>query len=722
MYGTSAAEQLDFSFLDEPEFRAKYATGPQRNQIRFYVGGIKCGKCVRKLEDMPLSVTGLKNLRIEMGKNLAHAEVDPEVLTFSSLAREIANLGYKPIPLSTEMNDDQLQRAEDRTEMIRLAIAAACAGNIMTFSFANYFGTTGDFRTLFEWLSFALYLPVVTYVAWPFYIGAWNSLTKRRISIDLPMAVASLSGFLFSTYELLQGRSDVYFDSLSGFLFLILLSRAVQKRLQRTFLRPQELLESLQLGRVRRVHSNGWAWTPVEQLLPGDRILVCAPETLPAEAELISANAYFSMAWLSGESKPRTFLRGSVIPAGARLVNSEAVLLARTPLGETSFGQILQEVRSFSLSKNRIVSQADRWAQWLLLTVFAVAAVFLVIGYPVMGHEAARRALSLIILACPCAMAFGTPLAFAAALKKSQKSGLIIRNANVFEKATKVKTIFFDKTGTLTDTELVLREEPLSVPLVYKKIVLALENESMHPIAFAFRKAFAGSDTLPPVDGRREIYGVGVSGFIYGKFYELKKNANEVATTGCVLFEDEQPIYSFSFTAELKPDCALVLSKLRSAGYQLKLLSGDKKESVEAFGAQLGFEPQNIHSETSPARKAEIVSQTPNAMMVGDGINDSLALMRASVSVAATGGMEAALKSSDVYLAESSLKGIAHLLDLSKMSLQLIRQNLLISVLYNTTGGVLALMGFVNPFVAAILMPISSCFILLSTWQMSKRA
>lgn len=711
---------MDFSFLDQSEFRAKYASGPRQNHIRFYIEGIKCGKCVRRLENLSLLIPGLQGLRIEMGKSLAYAEIDPQVLTFSKLAEEIAKLGYKPIPLSLEMNDDKVQSQEDRSELIRLGIAAACAGNIMTFSFATYLGDTGAFQPIFFWLSFVLYLPVLTFVAWPFYVGAWNSLRQKQLSIDLPMAVASLSGFVFSTVELFRGKEDIYFDSLSGFLFLILLSRWAQKRLQRKFLRPQELLESMQLTKVRRVHESGWSWTPIEQIHPGDRLILCAPETLPAEAELVSASAHFSMAWLSGESKPKTLLRGAIVPAGARLITGEAQLLAQKPLSQTSFGQILQEIQRFTLSKTRIVSLADKWAQWLLAIVFAVAAIFLISYWSTSSEEAIRRSLALIILACPCAMAFGTPLALASALKRAQRKGLIVRSANVFEKASEIKTIFFDKTGTLTETDLELNGHH-SASQVYQKIILSLENESMHPIAFAFRKAFDVPEKLPPVDGLREITGMGVSGFIFGKFYELKRNSKPGAEIGCTLFEDHQPILDFTFKAKVKPDCAEVLQSLRRAGYGLILLSGDKKEVVEAFGQQLGFAPEHIYSEMSPNQKALIVAKTPNAMMVGDGVNDSLAMLQAQVGVAASGGMEAALRSSDVYLIDSSLKGVQSLLEMSQRSLKLIRQNLLISVVYNFSGGILALLGLVNPFVAAVLMPVSSGFILFSTWLMGRR-
>ena len=701
----------DFSYLDQQDFQRKFSPG---NRIRFYIEGISCGKCVRKIEDLALQVDGLKSIRVDMGDHVAQVEIDREKLEFSRVAEEIKNLGFNPIPLELENTAEKLRHSEDRRALIRLGVAGACAGNIMTFSFATYLGAPKELAGVFSWLSFLLYLPVVFYVAVPFYRGAWASLVRRQISIDLPMAIASLSGFVFSTVQLLRGREDIYFDSLSGFLILILLSRWTQRRLQRRFLRPQELRETLQLERVRQITESGWVWARSESVGVGQRILLMAMETLPAEAELISSTAHFSLAWLSGESRPKTFLKGSLIPAGARLIAGEAQLAIRKPLAETGFGKILAEVQNFSLSDTRVSNLADRAAQWLLIAVFAAAFIFLVAYWSVSPEEAVRRSLALIILACPCAMAFGTPLALAASLRKARQKGLIVRNASVFEKAARIETVFFDKTGTLTDSDLSLTTPLTDVPYVYRKVILALENESLHPIAFAFRREFSAE--LPPVDGWREVPGLGVSGFIYGKYYELKRNAKPGGQVSCTLFEDHHPILDFNFDSILKPQSRAALDALRAMGIRVKLLSGDSRQVTESVGAQLGFKKDEIHFECCPAVKATEVAGVPHAMMVGDGVNDSLAMIRADVGVAVSGGMETALKSAGVYLVNPSLEGVSDLIKISRQGLGLIRRNLMVSLIYNATGGVLALMGLINPLAAAILMPVSSGIILLSTW------
>lgn len=714
-------EHLDFSYLDSPDLREKYATGADHNSLSLYVEGMSCTNCVRKIESLPLKVPGLLSMRVELNKKIAHAEIDPSQTSFSEVTRAIQTLGYDPIPLTAESKSDELERKSDRRELIRLAVGGACAGNIMSFAFANYFGAaSSEWAPLFGWISFALYLPVLTFVAWPFYRGAWAALKNRTLSIDLPMTVASLAGFAFSTVELIRGRDDIYFDSLSSFLFLILLSRWVQRRMQKRFLQPGDILDSLQLMRVRLETRNNWKWIPQELLKADDTILVKASETVPADAELVTPQGYFSLAFLSGEAAPKTFLRGATIPAGARLLAGEARLVVRKTLNETSFGQLLKQTQEYSLKQNRTVQISDRWAQWLLGTVTAIALSFLVLYWHVSPEEAVRRSLALIILACPCAMAFGTPLAIAAAIRKARRLGVIVRDGGTFEQTKDIDTIFFDKTGTLTDTELSLVEDPLRIPEPVQNVVLALENHSIHPMAFAFRKAFSGRHSLLEVHGYREVPGVGVEGYVAGVFYQLQKPTSCFGETGCVLRSNNREMHSFHFKTSAKPDAVATIASLREHGLTLRLISGDSSLAAQKLGQELGFQPWEILGNLTPADKARIVSESPRSIMVGDGVNDAPALMQAKIGIAVSGGVEAAFKSASVILTEPKVEGVLSFLKAGQSSFRMIRRNLIFSAAYNTTAGVLALLGFVNPYVAAVLMPASSGLILFATWLGSR--
>jgi Cu2+-exporting ATPase/Cu+-exporting ATPase len=273
----------------------------------------------------------------------------------------------------------------------------------------------------------------------------------------------------------------------------------------------------------------------------------------------------------------------------------------------------------------------------------------------------------------------------------------------------------------LTDTDLTLVARPIDIQDIHKRIILNLEQDSVHPIAFAFRKAFGEGHQSLPVENLREIQGRGVFGYVYGRLYEIRNSQKTTNSISCSLFENNVLLYTFHFETEIVPDCLDVLESLKEKGLRLILLSGDTKTSVDHLTDRLGFEFDEIHSEADPAQKLLIVSKHPNSIFVGDGVNDSLAMLNARVSIAVSGGVESALRSSDVYLTEPNLNGVYHLLQVSEDAMSLIKQNVGISFCYNVIGASLALMGYVNPLVAALLMPASSGFIVLSTWMRGRK-
>jgi Cu2+-exporting ATPase/Cu+-exporting ATPase len=678
---------------------------------------MKCAKCIRALESLSGTAPGLGRVEVNFGENVVTAEVDVKQMPVSQLAEMIAQRGFDPVPLSSSDESTALIKAQERRDLIRLAVAGACAGNIMTFAFAVYSGA--DPR-IFLWLSFALYIPVVTFVALPFYQEAWSSLRHKRVSIDLPMAVASFAGFAFSTYELARGvYTGVYFDSLAGFLFLILAARFAQRRLQRKFAGSTE--SSAAFERARAGGEDDWHWTPAEKLKAGDEIQVRYGEAVPCDGKLLSSRARFSTAWLSGESSAKVFLQGATVPAGAQCLDLKASLDVEKPLSQTAFGNILSEIQRFPLSRNKTVTDSDRLAQWLLVTVFSIAAAYLLAHWHISPEEAIARSLSLIVLACPCAMAFGTPLALSASLKNAKGAGLLIRDAGILLSARDVKTIFLDKTGTVTEARLSLKE-PVSPPAhFYRQVILGLENLSLHPIAFAFREAYGESATPANIQNLREVPGDGVQGEFGGRVYRLIRSPLRDTATACALYEDGKLVSIFKFEPAMVQDARETLDNLRSQGYRLELLSGDERGITVNTGLSLGFSREEIHFELTPQEKEKIVESTPHAMMVGDGINDSLAMLKAQASVAVSGGVESAMKSAGAYLTQPGLSGIAALLFESRAAYRLIRANLAVSIAYNILGGTAALLGFVNPLTAALLMPVSSGFILVTTYLGSRR-
>jgi Cu2+-exporting ATPase/Cu+-exporting ATPase len=674
-------------------------------EVTFHAEGLHCSSCVHLLERLPEFNANILESRVHFGESTVHVRAKPNT-SWANVAAIIEELGYHPTAIVSSEKLLEKQKQENRKSLMRIGVAGACAGNMMLFVIPVYAGLTGTLAVVFNWMSFFLFLPILLYSAQPFYQGSWNFLKYRVVNIDLPIAVAMLSGFTLSTYNLLfREGGAVYYDSTASFIFLILSSRYLLKRVQQKYLSGDYLLEGLENRR---------------DISPGDQIPVFQGEKIPADGVLLSPQAEVDMSLFNGESLPQYFREGMSLFAGSTLLSPEILLKVEKTSLDTRLGKLLQQLRSDSVQKSHFVSLTDKLAQALIITVSLVALLFFIFYSLVDVNAALERALALIVIACPCALAFGTPLAYGLSLRKSQKYGILIRNSDVFEKLQHMKNIFFDKTGTLTEGRLKLALVDGELPLEDQKIVLALETQSSHSIAFALRRAWSSVEDLPEVLDRQEILGEGVSGLINGIRYSVTRS-QELNILDYIAVEyriDGRLTAHLFFEDPIRQESKETVKKL--SDYQLHILSGDQKPRVMKLANLCGIPAAHCHSELSPENKLKHIQSSKHACMIGDGANDSLALKAADIGIAVKGSVDLSLMSADVYLTKGGLQPFLDLLQISKEARKTVRRNLIISLVYNGLGGALALSGFINPMVAAILMPISSVLIIISSLRGTK--
>ncbi len=749
-------------YLDQENFRSLFVQSSGLDDLslsmRFHVTGMRCARCVQKIENLSQSVSGLLSVRVSLADHTAQVKIDPILGSFSQAVHAMEQFGYQCRPLPLEEDSNDLQKIEARKDLIRLGIVGACASNIMMFSFANYFGQTGLGAAVFNWINLLLFIPVLTYGAWPFYRGFWFSMKERRLSIDAPMVVAFSVGSVSSVWSLIASKDLIYFDSLSGFIFLILLSRWVQKKMQGHFLSFMQNLTLHEGLKIQVEGHNSPRWIPARDLKIDDILNLVPGDILPTDAELLQERALFDMSFISGESLPRVFTQHMRVPGGARCLQNGSQknemddlvrLRALCIPGKTEFGQLLRTIRDGVFYKVKALNSADKAAQILIGVVFTLALSFLIIYWQVDSEQAVARALALVILACPCAMAFGTPLALAFNLRKAVDRGILIKSADVFEKIHRVKHVFLDKTGTLTANRLVVSgTKPSVLNPSLARLILNLEMPSHHPVAFAIREYFTKSKiaagtpdgaSLPDslILDHHEVTGVGVIGLVEGYKYEIKSGPS-LSKEGLLgdskvvgVYRNGVLICEIFLQEELWPAAQSVINFLKKKNLPMTLLSGDNQFFVEELGKKLGIAAADCLGGLSPFVKGQLVESKgkellktdplSEVMMIGDGVNDALALQKAGVGIAVKGSVEVALKTADVYMLESGVGPLPELFSLSTNAHRLIHRNLKISLFYNCIGGLGALCGYVNPFVAAILMPISSGFILLNTWLESKK-
>ncbi len=513
-----SASDKRYQFLDQTDFRSLYQHDTEGRKFQFYIDGIHCASCIKLLESLPLLDSTVSSSELHFGENILEITLSPQG-QLSNIASLIHRMGYIPHPLAKGFNLREELKRDNRKDLIRIGVAAGCAMNIMLFSISVYAGLTGSMGVLFNWLQFILFIPILLFSAVPFYRGSLRALRYGQISIDLPITIALVASSFFSVASILQGGNQVYFDSTASFVLLILSSRYLLKRIQQKTQESSFFSEFMQKPGAWVKSATGLIFKPITSIEVGEILTLPRGERIPVDGILLSPRASIDFSVITGESAPRTISQGMAILAGSRSYTDGIEVKAEKTKDSTQLGEMLRTVELAQNRKTPLLNKADKAAQILILVVNLAALVFYFYYANINKTEAFSRALALIVLACPCALALGAPLALSQGLRRALRLGIIVKSPEIFEKALSTKSVAFDKTGTLTVGSLNLYEAPLMSQQL-KSVLLGLESQSQHPIAFSLRKIW-GSLPTSSVENLKEIPGVGVQGKIDGHFYEF---------------------------------------------------------------------------------------------------------------------------------------------------------------------------------------------------------
>ncbi|MBS1229853.1 MAG: copper/silver-translocating P-type ATPase [Proteobacteria bacterium] len=737
------------ALYDHADFQKSFVRdlGGGEREASLIIEGITCAACIWLNEQHVAQLPGVVGVQINFASRRARVRWDERRIKLSEILAAIAAIGYRAHPYDAAKSED-LARRERRSALWRVFVAGFGMMQVMMYAVPVYLAGDGDMapdiEALLRWASMVLTLPVVLYSAAPFFRGAWRDLARRRVGMDVPVALGVGAAFAASVWATLTASGEVYFDSVTMFVFFLLGGRFLEMTARQRAVSVSEALARLMPALAERLtaypHDRSTQQVIAADLKPGDVVLVKAGETIPADGQVLEGTSCANESLLTGESAPLAKSPGSMVTGGA--VNVDSPLLIRVEqVGEaTRLSAIIRLMERAAMEKPAIVELADRVAGRFILALLVIAAAVAVAWCLIDPSKALWITVSVLVVTCPCALSLATPVALSVASGAMARAGLLVTHGHAIETLARATHFVFDKTGTLTRGQMTLLATlPLGELDSSSSLALAaaIEASSEHPIGAALRAA--AGESLPALTAIANESGSGMSALDHGRALRVGRLEYVAALHGQPLPEAAAAFAACSDTVialgneagwlalfrlgdEVRPEAAAAIAALRAAGRQVALLSGDC--APVALKVAQALDIDEVHAAVSPQGKHDYVSrlQAGGAVvaMIGDGVNDAPVLAQAQVSVAMGGGSQLARTQADLILLSENLEHLTRGFLVARRALAIIRQNLLWAFAYNLVALPLAMSGLVAPWMAGIGMSGSSLLVVLNSLRLQR--
>lgn len=744
LYQTSLA--LGIIGRPEDETRADEPSAEELKDCKelvLRVDGMWCSSCSWLIEKVVANEPGVVNARIIYASDTAKIHYRPELIAPEDIGKRIEKLGYTTTPRDAATKEGWPER---KSLLIRMGVALFLMMNLMYFSYTLYVGYFQDLppeiMSLVPAILFGLAVPAVFWCAIPIHRKAWQSARGMAPTMELLFSIGIFSSFFYSTFEWVSGGDHFYFDTSGSLVALLLVGKFIELSAKHKTSESINRLYQMLPKKVRIRAPEGERLVSVEKLHVGDRFIVKSGEKIPADGLVVDGSAVVDESLLTGESQPIEKGIGAAVVASSMNVNGILEIEAVRIGNNTVLSSIITLVERALTSKSELEQTVDRVARVfipaIILVSLTVGALLFMLGH---GLEAALiRSITILVIACPCALGMATPLAIAAGIGHAAKRGILIRDGGALQVVGRISAVVFDKTGTLTEGEFTLLSSP---PDELLQRVASLEQSSGHPIAQAIVDAargksirrsaaadveiIAGKGITGKVDGKRVA--VGSLRFLLDSGFIIDEAAKEIsereAESGHTIvflgIEGERTATPLVLGDSLKPTSAAAIQELKKKGIDVQLLSGDMAKTTAAVARRAGIATHTAHA--LPSDKIEAIKSLQAAgrtvAMVGDGVNDAPALAQADVGIAMGSGTDIAVESATLTLLRDDLLLVPEALEIARRSFTAVKQNLAWAYLYNIAGMVLAVLGVLNPFIAALAMLASSLSVVLNSLRVS---
>ena len=728
---------------------ARPAQGEEGEQVEFAIrgDGVACMSCAPQIEAALEAVPGVESVQSNYATDRITAVYDPARVDRDQLRDVVGRSGFKveePAKADTQAIEDT--EAAERQAEIRDLGRRVLIGAFLTIPtlyavmIGELFGLPVPEWMHNPWVQLGLIAPVFVYTGWPIHRTGWLALSNRTAEMNSLITVGTSAAFLYSLVAtaapglLPEALREVYYEAVGVIITLILLGRLLEVRAKAGTNEAIRKLIGLQARTARVIRDGVEVEIPVEEVIPGDLVLVRPGEKVPVDGEIAEGASTIDESMVTGESIPAEKTVGDQV-IGATINQTGAFRMVATKVGrDTMLAQIIRLVEQAQASKAPIQRLVDLVSSYFVPAVMFIAITTFVVWFTV-GPEPAMifalgTAVTVLIIACPCALGLATPLSITVGTGKGASSGILVRSAEALETAHKLDTIVLDKTGTITKGEPALTDVVASNGMdetVLLRLVASAERASEHPLGEAIVRGASdrGIDLAEPegfqsvtgkgidvtVEGRRVLVGnrrlLAEAGIDADRLEDEAARLSEEGKTPMLVAVDGQPAGVVAVADTVKENSAIAIASLKRLGLEVVMITGDNRRTAGAIAHQVGI--SRVLAEVLPEDKAlqvrRLQDEGKKVAMVGDGINDAPALAQADVGVAIGTGTDVAIESSDITLISGELEGVVTAMSLSRATMRNIRENLVFAFGYNTLGIPLAA-GILYPFFGILLSPI----------------
>ena len=710
-------ESLRLGLIAKPTETSPPRLEGETREAVFQISGMWCASCGWLIEHALAKTLGVVSAEVLFASDLLKVRYCPRYLPPERIVERVRSLGYRAAEPGEERSD-----AERKDLLLRLGVAAFLWLNVMTFSlviYASYFErVTASFGRYVPFLLMALATPAVFYCAAPVLRIAWAGVRNRVLRMETLLALGILSAYGYSAVSAVLGDRHVYFDTVCALVTLVLAGKAIERTAKAKTVRAITLLYRLMPSKARVITDGGERFVSVEALTPGTSFRVLSGERIPADGIVRDGRSHADESVLTGESAPLSKGPGDTVVCGSINLGGVLEVEATHAGADSTLARMVRTVEQASANRTQTERAVDRLARLFIPAVLALSALTFGgwqwhTGRPA---EALLHAIAVLVIACPCALGIATPLALTAAVAHASRRGILVSDARALETIRDINVVVLDKTGTATEGRFELLEAIGDTSRMAE--LAAVEARSEHPIGKALAARAAGLDCREvAVEAGRGISGiVGEARYFLGNRRWVEGLTGHSASvprleqTEVCFGWDGEVRGALSFGDRVRPDAVALTEALRRRGVRTVLLSGDSRAATERVARELGADAW--HAEATPDRKVEILRELQQSgarvAMIGDGVNDAPGLAQANLGIAMGSGTDIAMQAAPLILMGSSLGAVTEALDLARRAFRIVRQNLAWAFVYNAAGITLAIVGVLNPILAAGAMVLSS--------------